>query len=245
IEAGLLVLVCAERHDTEQEADALLNKLLGYRVFADQAGKMNLSVTDTGGALLLVPQFTLAADTNSGTRPSFTPAAAPADGRHGLFSEDGMNHSTPNHSTPNHSPPGHSTLLLIRHGETPWNAVRRLQGHTDIALNEQGERQAAALAQALAQQGVEVLVASDLLRAMQTAQALSTLQPALTVQTDARLRRDAGWRAASRKLPQLLPALHRCAGRLDGPPSGAHYRRGGTWWRARMRLPRRARHEPR
>ncbi|MBY0556851.1 MAG: D-tyrosyl-tRNA(Tyr) deacylase [Burkholderiaceae bacterium] len=81
IEAGLLVLVCAERHDTEQEADALLNKLLGYRVFADQAGKMNLSVTDTGGALLLVPQFTLAADTNSGTRPSFTPAAAPADGR--------------------------------------------------------------------------------------------------------------------------------------------------------------------
>lgn len=81
IEAGLLVLVCAERHDTEQEADALLNKLLGYRVFADQAGKMNRSVTDTGGALLLVPQFTLAADTNSGTRPSFTPAAAPADGR--------------------------------------------------------------------------------------------------------------------------------------------------------------------
>jgi D-tyrosyl-tRNA(Tyr) deacylase len=81
IEAGLLVLVCAERHDTEQEADALLNKLLGYRVFADQAGKMNRSVSDTGGALLLVPQFTLAADTNSGTRPSFTPAAAPADGR--------------------------------------------------------------------------------------------------------------------------------------------------------------------
>lgn len=81
IKAGLLVLVCAERHDTEQEADALLNKLLGYRVFADQAGKMNRSVTDTGGAVLLVPQFTLAADTNSGTRPSFTPAAAPADGR--------------------------------------------------------------------------------------------------------------------------------------------------------------------
>ncbi|MFC0169045.1 D-aminoacyl-tRNA deacylase [Pseudoduganella danionis] len=81
IEAGLMVLVCAERHDSEQEADALLNKLLGYRVFADEAGKMNRSVTDTGGALLLVPQFTLAADTNSGTRPSFTPAAAPADGK--------------------------------------------------------------------------------------------------------------------------------------------------------------------
>ena len=80
IDAGLMVLVCAERNDTEKEADALLAKLLGYRVFADEAGKMNRSVTDTGGGLLLVPQFTLAADTNSGTRPSFTPAAAPADG---------------------------------------------------------------------------------------------------------------------------------------------------------------------
>ena len=80
IEAGLMVLVCAERGDTEKEADALLNKLLGYRVFADEAGKMNRSVTDVAGGLLLVPQFTLAADTKSGTRPSFTPAAAPADG---------------------------------------------------------------------------------------------------------------------------------------------------------------------
>ena len=80
IGAGLLVLVCAERGDTEQSADALLSKLLAYRVFADQDGKMNRSVTDTGGALLLVPQFTLAADTRSGTRPSFTPAAAPQDG---------------------------------------------------------------------------------------------------------------------------------------------------------------------
>jgi D-tyrosyl-tRNA(Tyr) deacylase len=78
---GLMVLVCAERGDSTQEADALLNKLLGYRVFADAAGKMNRSVTDVGGGLLLVPQFTLAADTKSGTRPSFTPAAAPADGR--------------------------------------------------------------------------------------------------------------------------------------------------------------------
>jgi D-tyrosyl-tRNA(Tyr) deacylase len=80
IDAGLMVLVCAEKGDTEKEADALLNKLLGYRVFADEAGKMNRSVADTGGGLLLVPQFTLAADTNSGTRPSFTPAAAPAEG---------------------------------------------------------------------------------------------------------------------------------------------------------------------
>ncbi|MFS2006582.1 D-aminoacyl-tRNA deacylase [Duganella sp. CT11-25] len=80
IGAGLMVLVCAERNDTQKEADALLAKLLGYRVFADEAGKMNRSVTDTAGGLLLVPQFTLAADTKSGTRPSFTPAAAPADG---------------------------------------------------------------------------------------------------------------------------------------------------------------------
>ena len=81
IERGLMVLVCAERGDSEREADALLSKLLSYRVFGDEAGKMNLSVTDTEGALLLVPQFTLAADTRSGTRPSFTPAAAPEDGR--------------------------------------------------------------------------------------------------------------------------------------------------------------------
>jgi D-tyrosyl-tRNA(Tyr) deacylase len=81
ISAGLMVLLCAERGDTEKEADALLSKLMKYRVFADDAGKMNLSLTDVGGQLLLVPQFTLAADTRSGTRPSFTPAAAPADGR--------------------------------------------------------------------------------------------------------------------------------------------------------------------
>ena len=80
IDAGLLVLVCFEKGDAEKEADALLTKLLAYRVFADDAGKMNRSVSDVGGALLLVPQFTLAADTNSGTRPSFTPAASPADG---------------------------------------------------------------------------------------------------------------------------------------------------------------------
>ncbi|WP_353155106.1 D-aminoacyl-tRNA deacylase [Herminiimonas fonticola] len=78
IDAGLMVLVCAERGDTQKEADTLLGKLLSYRVFADDAGKMNRSVMDVTGGLLLVPQFTLAADTGSGTRPSFTPAAAPA-----------------------------------------------------------------------------------------------------------------------------------------------------------------------
>jgi D-tyrosyl-tRNA(Tyr) deacylase len=79
IARGLMVLLCAERGDTEKEADALLNKLLGYRVFADADGKMNLSLAQTQGGLLLVPQFTLAADTRSGTRPSFTPAAPPAE----------------------------------------------------------------------------------------------------------------------------------------------------------------------
>ena len=81
IGAGLLVLVCAERGDTEQEADKLLAKLLKLRIFSDAAGKMNLSVQDTGGGLLLVSQFTLAADTTGGNRPSFTQAAVPDAGR--------------------------------------------------------------------------------------------------------------------------------------------------------------------
>ena len=80
IDAGLMVLLCAERGDSEKEADLLLTKLLGYRVFSDAAGKMNRSLVDVAGGLLLVPQFTLAADTKSGSRPSFTPAASPQDG---------------------------------------------------------------------------------------------------------------------------------------------------------------------
>jgi D-tyrosyl-tRNA(Tyr) deacylase len=79
IAKGLLVLLCAERGDSEKEADALLAKLLSYRVFADTEGKMNLNLAQIQGGLLLVPQFTLAADTRSGTRPSFTPAAPPAE----------------------------------------------------------------------------------------------------------------------------------------------------------------------
>ena len=81
IDAGLLVLVGVERGDDRPQADRLLERLLGYRVFADTEGRMNLSLRDTGGGLLLVPQFTLPADTRKGTRPSFTPAAAPALGR--------------------------------------------------------------------------------------------------------------------------------------------------------------------
>ena len=81
IGAGLLVLVCAERGDTEAEADKLLAKLLKLRIFSDAAGKMNLSVQDVAGGLLIVSQFTLAADTSGGNRPSFTGAAAPDEGR--------------------------------------------------------------------------------------------------------------------------------------------------------------------
>ncbi len=81
IDQGLLVLLCAERGDSRKEADTLLSKLLGYRVFYDADGKMNLNVAQVGGGLLLVPQFTLAADTRSGTRPSFTPAALPQQAR--------------------------------------------------------------------------------------------------------------------------------------------------------------------
>jgi D-tyrosyl-tRNA(Tyr) deacylase len=78
---GLLVLLCAEKGDTEAVADKLLSKLLKLRIFGDEAGKMNRSVQDVGGGLLLVSQFTLAADVAGGNRPSFTQAAAPEDGR--------------------------------------------------------------------------------------------------------------------------------------------------------------------
>lgn len=79
---GLLVLVGVQKGDTEPRADRLLERLLNYRVFADEAGKMNLSLLDTGGGLLLVPQFTLAADTRKGRRPGFSSAAEPAHGAH-------------------------------------------------------------------------------------------------------------------------------------------------------------------
>ena len=81
IGAGLLVLVCAERGDSEVQADKLLAKILKLRIFGDEAGKMNRSVQDTAGGLLLVSQFTLAAETSGGNRPSFTNAAAPDEGR--------------------------------------------------------------------------------------------------------------------------------------------------------------------
>ncbi|MBL8460163.1 MAG: D-tyrosyl-tRNA(Tyr) deacylase [Zoogloea sp.] len=83
---GLLALVAVEKNDQSTNASRMLERLMGYRVFSDDEGKMNRSLVDTGGGLLLVSQFTLAADTAKGTRPSFTPAAAPADAER-LFNE--------------------------------------------------------------------------------------------------------------------------------------------------------------
>src|SRR5262245_50286167 len=81
IERGLLVLVGVESGDSESSAAKLLNRLLTYRVFPDAEDKMNLSLSDVSGGLLLVPQFTLAADTHKGARPSFSSAAPPAEGQ--------------------------------------------------------------------------------------------------------------------------------------------------------------------
>ncbi len=80
VDRGLLVLVGVERGDQEAQADRLLERLLTYRVFPDDEGRMNRSLQDIAGGLLLVPQFTLAADTRTGTRPGFSPAAAPQEG---------------------------------------------------------------------------------------------------------------------------------------------------------------------
>jgi D-tyrosyl-tRNA(Tyr) deacylase len=78
---GLLALVAVQPDDGETQARRMLERLLGYRVFSDDAGRMNRSLADTGGGLLLVSQFTLAADTRSGMRPSFTTAASPEHAR--------------------------------------------------------------------------------------------------------------------------------------------------------------------
>ena len=81
IGAGLLVLLCAEKGDTDALADKMLAKILKLRIFGDDHGKMNLSLQDVAGGLLIVSQFTLAADVSSGTRPGFSAAAAPEEGR--------------------------------------------------------------------------------------------------------------------------------------------------------------------
>jgi D-tyrosyl-tRNA(Tyr) deacylase len=81
IGAGILALIAVEKGDTESQADRLLQRILAYRMFNDENGRMNLNLLQAGGQLLLVSQFTLAADTNSGNRPSFTPAAEPKEGK--------------------------------------------------------------------------------------------------------------------------------------------------------------------
>jgi D-tyrosyl-tRNA(Tyr) deacylase len=80
ISAGILALIGVERGDSERQADRLLERLLAYRIFPDEQGRMNRDLRQSGGSLLLVPQFTLAANTRKGNRPSFTSAAEPADG---------------------------------------------------------------------------------------------------------------------------------------------------------------------
>ena len=80
IEQGIMALVAVERDDTKKQAERLVERILNYRIFSDDNDRMNLSLKDIQGGLLLVPQFTLAADTNSGNRPSFTPAASPEKG---------------------------------------------------------------------------------------------------------------------------------------------------------------------
>jgi D-tyrosyl-tRNA(Tyr) deacylase len=85
IDAGILALVAVEKADTQKDAERLLERILNYRIFADECDRMNLSLRDINGGLLLVPQFTLAADTQKGNRPSFISAAPPEQGRQ-LFS---------------------------------------------------------------------------------------------------------------------------------------------------------------
>ena len=82
IDQGILVFIGIEQGDTEQQADKLLNRVLNYRIFSDHNDKMNLSLRDIDGGLLLAPQFTLAADTQKGLRPSFSHAAAPNDAKY-------------------------------------------------------------------------------------------------------------------------------------------------------------------
>jgi D-tyrosyl-tRNA(Tyr) deacylase len=81
IDMGIVALVAIEKEDSEKEAERLLERILNYRIFADEHDRMNLSLRDIDGGLLLIPQFTLAADTNKGNRPSFISAASPEKGR--------------------------------------------------------------------------------------------------------------------------------------------------------------------
>jgi D-tyrosyl-tRNA(Tyr) deacylase len=120
---GLLVLVGIQRGDTEKQADRLLERLLGYRVFPDREGRMNHNLQETGGGLLLVPQFTLAADTRSGTRPGFSTAADPETGNR-LFSYLAASARTRHASTASGSFGADMQVALINDGPvTFWLQV--------------------------------------------------------------------------------------------------------------------------
>ncbi len=97
IDSGILLLLGVQKHDTRASADALLKKVLAYRIFADEQGKMNLNVQQAGGGVLVVSQFTLAADTRKGLRPGFSSAAPPslAEELYDYFVEQLHQHHSP------------------------------------------------------------------------------------------------------------------------------------------------------
>ena len=128
---GALALVCAERTDSEAEATALVAKLLAYRIFPDEQGRMNRSLVDIDGELLIVPQFTLAADTNSGTRPSFTRAAPPEIGER-LFGEFVRSASERHARVATGIFGAHMQVQLVNDGPvTFWLQTRRPDGAGD------------------------------------------------------------------------------------------------------------------
>lgn len=115
IDAGVLALVGVERGDSGAEAARLAERVLGYRMFPDRAGRMNLALADADGALLVVPQFTLAADTRKGTRPSFSRAAAPEEGER-LFDR----------------------FVALARARHPWVARGRFGAHMRVSLVNDG-----------------------------------------------------------------------------------------------------------
>ena len=120
IGAGILALVAVEKGDSEAQADRLLQRILNYRIFEDESGRMNLSLRQSGGQLMLVSQFTLAANTNSGNRPSFTPAAEPAEGRR-LFDYLLTNARREIGDVPTGSFGAHMQVSLVNDGPVTFN----------------------------------------------------------------------------------------------------------------------------
>lgn len=129
IDRGLLALIGVERDDGEEQSDRLLERLLGYRVFPDQGGRMNLSLKETGGGLLLVPQFTLVADTGKGMRPSFTSAADPGRGER-LFDDLASKAAARHHPVATGRFGTHMQVSLTNDGPvTFWLAARAAVGN--------------------------------------------------------------------------------------------------------------------